>query len=95
MLGYNDLYELLRKEKYSESLQPLPKKFIADFVEYIADKKETAAKTSLFSDSLEKSKKQLENSISLFKELTLLKAGIIFLKSSQVAGGFVKPADCT
>ena len=28
MLTYNDLYEILRKEKYSDSLQQLPKNFV-------------------------------------------------------------------
>jgi len=72
MLDYNDIYEILRKEKYSETLQNLPKKFIQEFKEFVRDKKESAsASTDLFSDSILKSKKQLENSISLFKEITL------------------------
>jgi hypothetical protein len=72
MLGYNELYELLRKEKFSESLQPLPKKFLEDFKDYLVDKKEsTSAKGDLFSESVVKSKKQLENSISIFRELML------------------------
>ena len=31
MISYNDIYEILRKEKYSEVLQQLPKNFIEDF----------------------------------------------------------------
>lgn len=69
MIGYNELYELLRKEKYSEPLQQLPKKFLTDFKEYLNDKKEAASKGNAFSDSLEKSKKQLENAISIFREM--------------------------
>ncbi len=72
MIGYNELYELLRKEKYSESLQPLPKKFIEEFKSYLDENKQTdLGKTDLFSDSTVRSKKQLENSVSLFRELIL------------------------
>ena len=59
MLGFNELYEILRKEKYSESLQPLPKDFIEQFRKYLDEK------------LVMKSKKQLENSLSLFRELIL------------------------
>lgn len=72
MLSYNDLYEVLRKEKYGEALQTLPKNFIPDFLEYLNDKKEQSSKEDdLFVESVIKSKKQLENSVSLFKELML------------------------
>jgi DNA replication initiation complex subunit (GINS family) len=71
MLGYNELYEILRKEKHSESLQPLPKNFLDEFKEYIQESNKITPQEDLFSDSLIKSKKQLENAISLFKELML------------------------
>lgn len=72
MISYNDLYEILRKEKYSEVLQTLPNGFLKDYAEYLASVKETAAKEEgSLMDSLGKSKKQLENSISLFRELIL------------------------
>ena len=72
MLAYNDLYEILRKEKYSDSLQQLPKTFVNDVSEYLNDKKNQAVKDDdMFADSVLKSKKQLENSISIFKELIL------------------------
>jgi len=72
MLTYNDIYEILRKEKYSETLQALPKGFIEEFSQYIADRRDhNPAGEDLFADSVAKSKKQLENSISLFKELIL------------------------
>ena len=72
MIGYNDLYEILRKEKYSEPLQPLPKKFIEEFKEYLKEKKEESpSENSLFSDTLAKSKKQFENAISIFKEIII------------------------
>lgn len=72
MLSYNDLYELLRKEKYSEVLQVLPKNFLDEFSEYFSMQKEQSSQEdSLFSDSVARSKKQFENSIALFKELIL------------------------
>lgn len=72
MIGYNDLYEILRKEKYSEQLQNLPKKFIEEFKEYLEENKPSESQGGdLFSDSIAKSKKQLENAISIFRELML------------------------
>ena len=72
MISYNDLYELLRKEKFSENLQVLPKSFIKEFSEYLQDKKQESSSDSvLFVDSVTKSKKQLENSFAIFKELIL------------------------
>jgi len=72
MIGYNELYEILRKEKYSESLQPLPKKFLNEFKEYVKESKTVPSRESnLFSDSIEKSRKQLENSLAIFRELIL------------------------
>ncbi len=71
MLTYNDIYEILRKEKYSEPLQQLPKNFIIEFSKYIAENSVDHARTEILADSDIKSKKQLENSISLFRELIL------------------------
>ena len=72
MITYNDIYEASRKERYSEQLQPLSKAFIKDVAEYLRDKKEFALKKDDdFSDVITKTKKQLENAITLFKELML------------------------
>ncbi len=72
MIGYSELYEILRKEKYSEPIQPLPKKFLEEFKEYIRENKETVSENNdLFADSIAKLKKQLENAISIFRELML------------------------
>lgn len=72
MITYNDLYEVLRKERYSEQLQPIPKNFIKEVSAYLNDKKEIAnKKNDDFSDTILKTKKQFENSISIFKELIL------------------------
>ncbi|MCA9485362.1 MAG: DNA replication complex GINS family protein, partial [Nanoarchaeota archaeon] len=72
MIGYNDLYELLRKEKYSDTLQPLPKKFIEEFKEYVDENStQDSMENDLFSQKETKSKKQLENAIAIFRELML------------------------
>ncbi len=72
MITYNDLYDALRKERYSEQLQPIPKNFIKEVSAYLKDKKEIANKKSDdFSDAILKTKKQFENSIAIFKELIL------------------------
>ena len=72
MITYNDIYEASRKERYSERLQKLGKNFVIDVADYLRDKKEMAAKESdEFSDLIIKTKKQLENAITLFKELML------------------------
>jgi len=72
MITYNDIYEALRKEKYSEQLQPLPKNFVSEVADYLKDKRELAAKEEdIFSEAIIKTKKQLENAVSIFKELML------------------------
>lgn len=72
MITYNDIYEALRKEKYSEQIQPLPKNFISEIATYLKEKKEIATKEKdIFSDAIIKTKKQLENAISIFRELIL------------------------
>ncbi len=72
MITYNDIYEALRKERYSEQLQPLAKNFISEVASYFHEKKEIASKQDdLFSDSIIKTKKQYENAIAIFKELFL------------------------
>ena len=50
----------------------MPKNFIAEVSDYFKDKKEIASKEDdVFSDVIIKTKKQLENAITLFKELML------------------------
>jgi DNA replication initiation complex subunit (GINS family) len=72
MITYNELYDALRKERYSEQLQPIPKNFIKEFAAYLKDKKEIADKRDEdFSESIMKTKKQFENSVAIFKELML------------------------
>jgi DNA replication initiation complex subunit (GINS family) len=72
MITYNDIYEAARKERYSDQLQPLPKNYVEDVSEYLREKKEISMKEdNSFSDIIIKTKKQLENAITLFKELML------------------------
>ena len=72
MITYNEIYEALRKERYSEQLQPLPKSFIKEVSEYFKEKKIISEKSGdIFSDAISKTKKQFENAVSLFKELML------------------------
>jgi len=72
MITYNDLYEALRKERYSEQLQLLTKKFIKEVSEYLKEKKQMGNKEEeIFSEAMMKNKKQYENAVSMFKELML------------------------
>ena len=70
MLTFSDIYEAMRKEKYSENLQMLPKKFLGDVNEYFEEKKKFLKKEDdLFSDLAIKNKKKLDNSVSSFRDL--------------------------
>ncbi len=72
MITYNDIYEAARKERYSTKLQPIPKNFVEEVANYLKEKKEVASKQDDdFSDVIIKTKKQIENAITLFKELML------------------------
>jgi len=70
MITYNDIYEAARKERYSDQLQPIPKNFVLEVSKYFQEKKQATIKeTDGFSDIALKTKKQLENAITFFKEL--------------------------
>ncbi len=70
MLSYEELYEYLRKEKYGEQLQALPKSFISDVANFFKEQQVSLANNSdVFSDELLRTKKQFENSVSLFREV--------------------------
>jgi len=72
MITYNDIYEASRKERYSDRLCPIQKKFVSEVSVYLKEKKEAAMKDGdAFSDVVIKTKKQLENAITLFRELML------------------------
>ena len=72
MITYNDVYEAARKERYSDQLQQLSKNFVNEVSDYLKEKRDISSKENdLFSDVIVKTKKQLENAITLFKELIL------------------------
>ena len=72
MITYSDIYETARKERYSDQLQPISKNFVTEVSNYLKEKKEVASKEDdVFSDTIAKTKKQLENAVTLFKELML------------------------
>jgi DNA replication initiation complex subunit (GINS family) len=70
MLTFSDIYEAMRKEKYSENLQILPKAFLADASNYFAEKKKFLNnEDDLFSDVAIKGKKKLDNAHTSFRDL--------------------------
>lgn len=72
MLKYEDLYELLRREKTNDTLQKMSLSFMRDFSEFIhQNKKAITNNGDFFAEELMRDKKQYENSMILFKELML------------------------
>ncbi len=72
MITYNDIYEASRKERYSDRLCPLQKKFVSEVAVYLKEKKDAIQKEdNVFDESVIKTKKQLENAVTLFRELML------------------------
>lgn len=70
MITFNDLYEALRKEKYSDNLQPLSISFLKEVQEYFSEKRAFLDKEEdLFSEMALKNKKKLENAMASFKDL--------------------------
>jgi len=72
MITYQELYEYLRKEKYSETLQQLPNDFISQVSAFLQEQQtQSNSEEASFLEGIGKNKKQFENSVSLFKELML------------------------
>lgn len=69
MITFNDIYEASRKERYSEKLNALPENFISEVADYLSEKREASLAGDAFSEDVVKTKKQLENATTLFKEL--------------------------
>jgi DNA replication initiation complex subunit (GINS family) len=70
MITYKDIDNITRDERYSENLKKLPENFINNAVNYLKEKKEIASKKDEnFSDVITKTRKQLENAITLIKVL--------------------------
>lgn len=73
-ITYESLYEILRKEKSQEELQKLDQNFFMHVAEYIQTKKQILEsqenKDSIFASAeIQKTRKQLENSEKIIKEL--------------------------
>lgn len=74
MLSYTDLYEVVRKEKYGEVLQNLPAGFLQEMTTFLQEKRgQTMKDDGLFQEEVVKQRKQLDNSLALFKELMRLR----------------------
>lgn len=74
MITFSDIYEAMRKEKYGEQLQSLPKNFLKEVNDYFNDKKDFLNKESdMFSDIAIRNKKKLENALSSFRDLIRLR----------------------
>lgn len=74
MLSYTDLYEVVRKEKYADVLQSLPKVFLEEVTTFLQEKRgQTSKDDGLFMEEVAKQRKQLDNSLALFKELMRLR----------------------
>ncbi len=72
MMTYEEIYNLLRKEKYSEQLQDMPRNFLNEVANYLKEKRGIVVKESdMFSEVIVKTKKQLDNSVAVIKELML------------------------
>ncbi len=72
MIKYEELYEILRREKTNDSLQKMPSDFMKSFSEFIHESKRVITNNGdFFSDEIMNHKKQYENSMILFKELML------------------------
>jgi len=70
MITYQDIYDALRKEKYSEQLQKLPQNFLEEIAAYFKEKRAIINKENeLFSDVVDKTKKQLDSAMAAVKEL--------------------------
>jgi DNA replication initiation complex subunit (GINS family) len=74
MIAFSDIYEAMRKEKYSEKIQQLPRKFLTDVYEYLNEKRAFIEKDKdHFSDVHLRNKKKLENSLASFRDLLRLR----------------------
>lgn len=77
MITYQEIYDVLRKEKYNEALQPLDSNFLKDVAIYLNEKKGIVSREgnsdNLFSDTLRMTRKQLDNALSIIKEILAIR----------------------
>ena len=74
MITYENLYDILRKEKHNAELQEIDEKFYDKILKYIEEKKEILEsqqkKESIFTTiEVQKTRKQLDNIFKIIKEL--------------------------
>ncbi|MEK6820369.1 MAG: hypothetical protein AABX71_01540, partial [Nanoarchaeota archaeon] len=70
MITYNEIHDVRMREQTSRQLQKLPDSFMDDVKRYICEKREIASKESSgLSDVTAEAKKQLDNALTLFREL--------------------------
>src|SRR3989338_8176196 len=74
IITYENLYEILRREKYRTELQKIDETFYQDVIKYLQEKtailESQSKKESIFaSTELEKTQTQLKNVIKILKEL--------------------------
>jgi len=77
MITYQEIYDILRKEKYNEALQQLPKNFLTEIASYLNEKKDIVNReqkdSELFSDTVRMTRKQLDNTLSIIKEIIAIR----------------------
>lgn len=78
MVTYPEIFEILRKEKYSDKIQDVGKNFLDNVALYLKEKKallerERQEQPEFFNETLERTKKQLENAKSMLSELFMLR----------------------
>lgn len=74
MITYQEIYDLLRREKYNDAIESLPQNFLKEIAEYINEKKSIVNREqNLFSDTVKMTRKQLENSLSIIKEIIAIR----------------------
>ncbi len=74
MITYQEIYDVLRKEKYNEALQALPDNFLEDVSVYLNEKKAIVSREgNMFSDTLRMTRKQLDNALSIIKEILAIR----------------------
>ncbi len=75
MITYQEIYDVLRKEKYNEALQELPKNFFSELSQYISEKKDMIKRETkgVFQETLQGTRKQLDNTLSLIREIIMIR----------------------
>jgi len=73
LITYENIYGILRKEKYESEMQMLSPGFLADVINYLKEKKSILdsqkGQDSIFSQEAEKTEKQLQNVKKIIREL--------------------------